>query len=98
MALRHRFVYDRPVQKLVPLDCRDLVEVLGQHTSSEQARDAGSDDNGMLPKLPHHDGGASGQRTKTDVIPRFIPNVDKRTTQRLFGRRWKRCEWRTTAL
>src|SRR3954453_16331363 len=46
--------------------------MVGEHTCSDQARDAGSDDDGMLPKLSGHERRASGEGTRTWIDPRFI--------------------------
>ena len=38
MALRNRFMNDRPVLNLVSVDSYDLVEIFGQHARSHQTR------------------------------------------------------------
>jgi hypothetical protein len=46
MALRNRFMNDRPVLNLVSVDSYDLVEIFGQHTRGHQTRYARANHNG----------------------------------------------------
>jgi hypothetical protein len=46
MALRNRFMNDRPVLDLVSIDSYDLVKIFGHHMCGHQTGYARADDNG----------------------------------------------------
>jgi hypothetical protein len=55
MALRDRFMNDRPVLNVVSIDSYDLVKVFGQHARGHQARYARADHNGSPSKCLCHE-------------------------------------------
>ena len=54
MALRNRFMNDRPVLNLVSVDSNDLVEIFGKHACGHQTRYARADDNSSLSEFLCH--------------------------------------------
>jgi hypothetical protein len=54
MALRNRFMNDRPILNIISVDSQDLVEIFGQHARGHETHYARADHNGSLSERLSH--------------------------------------------